>query len=302
MYLGTSDSRASPIAPSLGGVCGTFRSMFSRAVRSVASGRFLRFLFGAMPFGPGLSCFAPRPGKPGLGPCGLRSLSRAPRQPHAGSKVAVLRGCRRTEWTKWVTARKWRMVTVRWFARFRASHRPLPTSSAFARAGGSSSQMSSPGNTMPSTRRPSASTARNEVGRARARRAHPVAPEPDHAVAHRGRGERAHGGEPLEAGRGHNVRFAGDVVQPAAGGVDRNGAAAQTRPHPVDPLPARALAADHGRRCPSGGGLGLDCRALWLRGVWAVRCAFFCRRRIGDGHRRSASSAIARNSLGPSPK
>ena len=31
----------------------------------------------AMPFGPGLSCSAPSPGTPGLGPGGLPSLSRA---------------------------------------------------------------------------------------------------------------------------------------------------------------------------------------------------------------------------------
>ena len=44
-----------------------------------------------------------------------------------------------------------------------AGHRPLPTSSAFARGGGSSSQMSSPGNTMPLTRLPSASMARKTL-------------------------------------------------------------------------------------------------------------------------------------------
>ena len=40
----------------------------------------------------GLSCFAPSPGKPGLGPFGLRSLSRALRRLHAGSLAAYLRG------------------------------------------------------------------------------------------------------------------------------------------------------------------------------------------------------------------
>ena len=47
-----------------------------------------------MPFGPGLSCFAPSPGKPGLDHFGLRSLSRAPRRPHAGSLAAWLRARR----------------------------------------------------------------------------------------------------------------------------------------------------------------------------------------------------------------
>ena len=42
-------------------------------------------------------------------------------------------------------------------------HRPCPTSEAFARGGGSSSQMSSPGNTVPLTRLPSASTARKTL-------------------------------------------------------------------------------------------------------------------------------------------
>ena len=95
-----------------------------------------------------------------------------------------------------------------------------------------------------------------EVGSARARRAHPVAPEPYYAVADGGRGELAPGGDRLEAGRGHHVRLAGDVVQPGAGGVDRHGAVAEPCPHLVDPLPARALAADRGRRCPLGRGLG----------------------------------------------
>ena len=44
-----------------------------------------------------------------------------------------------------------------------AGQRPFRTSSAFARGCGSSSQMSFPGNTMPSTRLPSASTARKRL-------------------------------------------------------------------------------------------------------------------------------------------
>ena len=47
-----------------------------------------------------------------------------------------------------------------------------------------------------------------------------MAPEPDHAVADGGRGELAPGGERLEAGRGHDVRLALDVVQPGAGARD----------------------------------------------------------------------------------
>ena len=127
-----------------------------------------------------------------------------------------------------------------------------------------------------------------EVGRTRARRARPVAPEPDHAVADGARGEVPLGGERLEAGGGYHVRFAGDVVQPGAGDVDRHGAVAKPRPHPVDPLPARALAADCRRRCPLGRGLGLGGRGLWLRGVRGVRRGFFRRLQIGGGHGRPA--------------
>ena len=122
-----------------------------------------------------------------------------------------------------------------------------------------------------------------DVGRVRARGALPVAPDPDYAVADRGRGEVPSGGERLESGRGHHVRLARDVVQPSAGGVDRHGAVAKPRPHPVDPLPACALAAERGRRCPFGADAGGP-------------------RSSGSPIRRSASSAIARNSLGPSPK
>ena len=148
-----------------------------------------------------------------------------------------------------------------------ADHRRFRTSSAFARGGGSSSQMSSPGNTMPSIRLPSASKARKRL----------AAPERDARTRWRpsrttrlrtvAAGEFPPGGERLEAGRGHHVRLAGDVVQPGAGGVDRHGAVAQPGPHPVGPLPARALAADRGRRCPLGGGCGLGRHGLWLRGV-----------------------------------
>ena len=107
-----------------------------------------------------------------------------------------------------------------------ASHRPLPITDAFAPGGGSSSQTSSPRNTMPLTRLPSVSTARKTLA------------------------------EPRETRAG-----GGDSAGPRAGGVDRHGAVAQAHPHPVDPLPARALSADRGRRCAHGLELG-------HRGVW----------------------------------
>ena len=50
------------------------------------------------------------------------------------------------------------------------------------------------------------------------------------------------GGERLEVGRGHRVRLPGDVVQPAAVGVDRYGAVAEPGPAPS--------AADRRRRRP----------------------------------------------------
>ena len=100
---------------------------------------------------------------------------------------------------------------------------------------------------MPSTRRPSASTARKRL----------AAPERDARTRWRPSrttrlrtvvGARSPpGAERLEAGRGHDVRVARDVVKSAAGGVDWHGAVAQPRPHPVDLLPARSLAADRGR-------------------------------------------------------
>ena len=52
---------------------------------------------GRSPDGAGLSCCAPSPGKPGLGPCGRRSLSRAPRAAARCSGSATRRvpsGCR----------------------------------------------------------------------------------------------------------------------------------------------------------------------------------------------------------------
>ena len=45
-----------------------------------------------MPFGSGLSCFPSSLGTPGLGPCGLRSLSRAPRRFRATALVRARRG------------------------------------------------------------------------------------------------------------------------------------------------------------------------------------------------------------------
>ena len=69
--------------------------------------------------------------------------------------------------------------------------------------------------------------------------------QPDHPFADRGRGEIPPGGERLEAGRRHHVRLPGDVVQPAAVGVGRYGAAARPGPHPrrrsPAALPARSL-------------------------------------------------------------
>ena len=121
---------------------------------------------GDAPPGPGLSCFAPSPAELGLGPCGLRSPSRAPRLPHVGSRAAWLRGHRSrrvSAWTSCAAARMGSVATVRRCGRKEAGHRPLRTSSALDRGGGSSSQMSFPGNTMPPTRLPSASTARKTL-------------------------------------------------------------------------------------------------------------------------------------------
>ena len=63
---------------------------FSRRARAVTPGRLLRLLFGTgrCPSGPGSRASHRAPAMPGLGPCGLRSLSRAPRPPHASSQAA----------------------------------------------------------------------------------------------------------------------------------------------------------------------------------------------------------------------
>ena len=62
---------------------------FARRARAVTPGRLLRLPFGTgrCPLGPGSRASQRAPAMPGLGPCGLRSLSRAPRRPHAGSKA-----------------------------------------------------------------------------------------------------------------------------------------------------------------------------------------------------------------------
>ena len=67
--------------------------------------------------------------------------------------------------------------------------------------------------------------------------------QPDHPVADRGRGEVPPGGERFEAGRGHHVPLPGDVVQPAAVGVDRYGAVAE-------PCPLRRVRRAAGPRPP----------------------------------------------------
>ena len=85
---------------------------------------------------------------------------------------------------------------------------------------------------------------------------------PDHPVADRGRGEIRPGGERLEAGRGHHLRLPGDVVQPAAVGVDRYGAVARPGPHPRRRAPAAVPSPARVRDSPSG---------LWSRDARAVR-------------------------------
>ena len=139
---------------------GRTRPARSAASRTTATSRSIpcdRFLVdgGGMPFGPRLSCFAPSPGGPGLGPWGPRSLSRAPLRPPAASSAAGLRNRRRGEAGHGPRAGGTRGHRAK--ARpARAGHRRLRTSPAFAGGGGSSYQMSSPGITMPSTRLPSA--------------------------------------------------------------------------------------------------------------------------------------------------
>ena len=63
---------------------------------------------------------------------------------------------------------------------------------------------------------------------------------------------------------------------------------AESCPQPVDPLPARGLAADRGGWCAPGDRRGLGRRGLWLRGDRGVRGGFFRRRRSGGGHSRPA--------------
>ena len=62
--------------------------------------------------------------------------------------------------------------------------------------------------------------------------------QPDHPVADRGRDEVPPGGERLEAGRRPPRTSPGDVVQPAAVGVDRYGAVAPPGPYPRRRSPA----------------------------------------------------------------
>ena len=89
----------------------------------------------------------------------------------------------------------------------------------------------------------------------------------------------------LKAHRGHHILFADDVVQPSTLGVDRHGAVAQARAHPVDPLLTCALAAARGRR---GCRLRDGCSGFWLRGDRALHRASFRQRHIGSGHGRPA--------------
>ena len=93
------------------------------------------FLEGDALTGPGSRASHRAPAEPGLGPCGLRSLSRAPRRPHVGSRVAWLRGRCKAARERWATARRRCAATVRRCVRKGAGHRPLPTSEAFARGG-----------------------------------------------------------------------------------------------------------------------------------------------------------------------
>ena len=82
--------------------------------------RLFWFLFGEgrCPSGPGSRASHRAPAEPGLGPCGLRSLSRAPRRPHFASPVAWLHGGRSAAWGRWVArARRRRAATVRRRAR-----------------------------------------------------------------------------------------------------------------------------------------------------------------------------------------
>ena len=66
----------------------------SRPALAVTPGWLLRFVFGGRcPFGARALVLSHRaPAKPGLGPGGLRSLSRAPRRPLPASQDARLRG------------------------------------------------------------------------------------------------------------------------------------------------------------------------------------------------------------------
>ena len=117
----------------------------------------------ATPLRPGLSCFAPSPGGDGSRP--LRASIPIAGAPPASRRFLARVGARSPQgrvsaWTGCATARMGSGGDGAKARSARAGHRPLPTSPAFAWGGGSSSQTSSPGNTMPLTRLPSASTAR----------------------------------------------------------------------------------------------------------------------------------------------
>ena len=132
---------------------------FPRSARAVTCGRLLRFLFwGRCPIGPGLSCFAPSPGGAGSRP--LRASIPIAGAPPAPRRFVGRLAARSPQGRVGEVGNRPLAAEVRPVG---AGHRPLPTSPAFARSGGSSSQMSSPGNTMPLTRLPSPSTARNTL-------------------------------------------------------------------------------------------------------------------------------------------
>ena len=182
---------------------------------------------------PGLSSFAPSL-VPSLGPTGLRSLSRVRRtarhtshrfSAHLGPESAGPRPVPATP-----------ALSDRAHLRLRPS---LPAASG----GGSLSQISSPGDTIPSTRRPSANSARERVWRPRRRTALAVPAEAHDPVLHRLQLHLPQHSERLESVRHDHVRSAGNVVRPAALGVYGDPALTQLVSYPVDPAPTGTFAA-----------------------------------------------------------
>ena len=268
-------------------------------------GSRFRFEGGRCPSGPGSRASHRAPAQPGLGPFGLRSLSQVPRRPHAGSSVAWLRGCRRAAASASRQFRKSRRLVGMWTRPAApapvsqpacgdgakanpagAGYRRLRISSAFARGGGSSSQMSSPGNTMPSTRLPSASTARKRL----------AAPErearcrwrPSRATRLRtvaGASSRPAANASKQAGA---TTYASPAMlcsqaPPALNGTEPSRSPARTQLIHSQPAPSPPIAGDGVRS-----GAGSAVAPCGLRGVRAVSRAFYRRRRIGGGHGRPA--------------